>query len=110
MLVAAGCADATAPSGAPGVGGDIGRRAVAGRAARADRPRVHQPIPSTSSAPEAACELSQQPGPGDAPEAGGETDTSDMGGGRWRVCLEAPLTRGGRGVGVVPLGRGADAP
>ena len=39
-----------------------------------------------------ACALSQQPGPGDAPEAGGETDTSDMGGGRWRVCLEVPLT------------------
>ena len=72
-IAVAGCGNGTAPSGAP-----------TGPEFTSD--------PSASQAPEAACALSQQPGPGDAPEAGGETDTSDMGGGRWRVCLEVPLT------------------
>jgi hypothetical protein len=47
--------------------------------------------PSASLAPEVACELTQAPGPGDVPAAGGETDTSELGGGRWRICLQAPL-------------------
>jgi hypothetical protein len=90
MLVAAGCADATSPSGAPASeasSGDApsqaGPPAPTGPAFTSD--------PSTSLAPQAACELSQQPGPDDVPDTGGETDTSDQGGGRWRVCLEVPL-------------------
>ncbi len=91
VLAASGCADATAPSGATSPSADAssvpssaGPPATSGPAITSD--------PSASPAPDVACELSQQPGPGDVPEAGGETDTSDLGGGRWRVCLQEPLT------------------
>jgi len=90
MIVAAGCGSATAPSIGPTsavVASDSpsspGPSTTTGPAITND--------PSASIAPGGACELSAQPGPDDVPEGGGETDMSDMGGGRWRVCLEVPM-------------------
>jgi hypothetical protein len=49
-----------------------------------------------ASSPEPAadleCVIQQDPGPADAPEPGGEMDTSDEGAGRWRLCLDTPTT------------------
>jgi hypothetical protein len=36
------------------------------------------------------CTIRQEPGPGDAPQSGGEMGTSDEGAGRWRLCLDTP--------------------
>ena len=55
--------------------------------------------PSTEASPsaipidDAACALQRQPGPDDRPPVrGGDlVDTVDRGGGRWRLCLEAPV-------------------
>ena len=47
-------------------------------------------VPSAANVPGAGCTIQQPPGPGDAPPAGGETDTKDQGAGRWRVCLTTP--------------------
>ena len=38
------------------------------------------------------CVIQQDPGPADAPQPGGEMDTSDEGAGRWRLCLDTPTT------------------
>jgi len=92
MIVAAGCGSATAPSGEPASAvpsdaqpSQAGPPAPTGPAITSD--------PSASLAPSGACDLSQQPGPDDAPPQGGGDlmDNSDMGGGRWRVCLEVPM-------------------
>ena len=36
------------------------------------------------------CVIQQDPGPDDAPQPGGEMDTSNEGPGRWRLCLDTP--------------------
>jgi hypothetical protein len=39
------------------------------------------------------CQIEQPPGPDDAPpQGGGEIDTTNLGGGRWRLCLTQPTT------------------
>jgi hypothetical protein len=92
MIFAAGCGPATTPSDSAEPG-----ETTAATASEAGPPASSGPAitsdPSVSLAPQAECELRQQPGPGDIPPQGGGDlmDNSDMGAGRWRVCLGAPI-------------------
>jgi hypothetical protein len=92
LVVAAACGSATAPSSGPTSGDVASDQPSSAGPSRSTGPAITSD-PSASLAPGGACELSQQPGPDDAPPQGGGDlmDNSDMGGGRWRVCLEVPL-------------------
>ena len=92
MVVAAGCGTASAPSNGPTSSGAASSVSPSSPGPSASSGPALTSDPFVSLAPEAACALSRQPGPGDVPEGGDETDASDMGGGRWRVCLEVPFT------------------
>jgi hypothetical protein len=52
---------------------------------------VPAPTASEASVPAGdTCVIEQPPGPGDAPPAGGEVDTTGQGGGRFALCLVGP--------------------
>ncbi len=88
-LLVAACGDAVAPSSAGTPSSSEGGAAASSAPPGSTGPAITSD-PSASLASDAGCELAQAPGPGDVPQ-GGETDVSDQGGGRWRVCLEVPL-------------------
>lgn len=62
--------------------------AACGPTATSGSGAVTSPEPAT----ELECAIQQAPGPDDAPQLGGEMDTSDEGPGRWRLCLDTPAS------------------
>lgn len=83
LLIVAACnaSDQGSGSGPTGGGPSV--------AASQPSPGATPPLAVVSADP--ACTVQQQPGPGDAPPAGGgETDTTGQGPGRWRICLTVP--------------------
>ena len=83
LLIATACntSDGGSGSGPGGAGPSV--------AASQPSPSPTPPLAVVSADP--GCTVQQQPGPGDAPPAGGgETDTTGQGPGRWRICLTVP--------------------
>jgi len=68
-VILAGCASSIAPTEPPPTSGSGGG------------------VPTDAAL---ECAVTQPPGPADVPSTEGEMDTSDQGGGRWRLCLTTP--------------------